>query len=287
MNDHASIINNLHPTFESQRLNAIYQQTDYRVRLEWGCYGARSAAARGDIVVVVDTLSFSSAVVTAANHGAIIYPSTDNEDQAEIASRVLAVKAVPRNDVPSRGRFSLSPETYLNIESDTCVVLVSPHGATCCRNAQNAENLFVGSLLNAEATGKAVSRLMNVSGLDVTLVASGETWHEPMEGVELRFAIEDFVAAGAILSCITHDKSPEAQVCEAASASVENYLDEIIWDSISGRELRNAGFQHDVTYSAQLNMYGTVVIMDNERLVDVRMKDEYTKIYSPPVSGGE
>jgi hypothetical protein len=60
-----------------------------RVRLAWGRRGAHDAAERGDILVVVDTLRFSTAAVTAVHHGALIYPcATDEALYNALAQRV-------------------------------------------------------------------------------------------------------------------------------------------------------------------------------------------------------
>jgi hypothetical protein len=47
--------------------------TVLRVQLAWGQRGAQAAADREDILVVVDTLRFSTAAATAVHHGAVIY----------------------------------------------------------------------------------------------------------------------------------------------------------------------------------------------------------------------
>ncbi|HHE46605.1 MAG TPA: 2-phosphosulfolactate phosphatase [Bacteroidetes bacterium] len=251
----------------SRRQSDSFSQTNYICRLEWGRDGARAAEARGDMIVVVDTLSFSTAAVTAVHQGGIIYPSVDHEDQDAIAERSGAEKSVRRDDVPKTGRFSLSSETFFNLKAGTSVVLMSPNGGACCRYASKAPKLMVGSFVNAEATGKAVAEILGQTDLAVTFVACGERWQTPMEDGALRFAVEDYLAAGAILSYIMHDKSPEARVCEAAFTSLENQLDEIIWECTSGLELRNTGYGHDVSHAAQLSVYDTVVVMDGERLV--------------------
>src|SRR5689334_9619168 len=52
----------------------VFAQSPYRCRLDWGRHGARAAAERQDILVIVDTLSFSTAVVTAVQRGGLVYP---------------------------------------------------------------------------------------------------------------------------------------------------------------------------------------------------------------------
>src|SRR5207302_2020235 len=99
-------------------------------------------------------------------------------------------------------RFSLSPLSYLDAQSGTRVVLASPNGATCSRYAAEVGFLFVGTLLNAKAVAGAVSHLLAVTDLCVTLLACGERWKTPSEDGELRMAIEDSLGAGAILSYI-------------------------------------------------------------------------------------
>ncbi len=248
-----------------------FSQTNYLVRLEWGHYGARIAAARGDVVIIIDTLSFSTAVVTAVHYGGIVYPCRNEEELDRIAVQMRGIaKSVSRQDVPDRGLYSLSSETYFDLEPETRIALMSPNGAACFHNAQKAPKLYIGSLLNADAIGNVIARILDETDLAVTLNPCGERWSKPNEDGSLRFAVEDCLAAGAILSYVTHDKSPEAMLCEAAYNGAQNYLEEIIWECVSGLELRNGGFDNDVSYAAQMNIYDTVVVRDGECLV----KDE-------------
>ncbi|MBS4192756.1 hypothetical protein KHA94_21735 [Bacillus sp. FJAT-49705] len=53
----------------------MFNLSPYVCRVEWGIRGARNAAERGDIIIIVDVLSFSSTVISAVNYGAIIYPA--------------------------------------------------------------------------------------------------------------------------------------------------------------------------------------------------------------------
>ena len=93
----------------------LFSQHSYRCRLDWGRRGTRQAAERRDILIIVDTLSFSTAVATAVQQGGLIYPSSFEEDPVALARRVGAEVAVNRKEVPEKGRFSLSPLTYLEL----------------------------------------------------------------------------------------------------------------------------------------------------------------------------
>jgi phosphosulfolactate phosphohydrolase-like enzyme len=49
--------------------------------------------------------------------------------------------------------------------------------------------------------------------ISVTVIACGERWNIPSEDGELRMALEDYLGAGAILSYLPYEKSPEARAC--------------------------------------------------------------------------
>lgn len=243
-----------------------WSQQGYRCRLEWGRRGARVAAERGDVLVVVDILSFSSAVVTAVQHGCVIYPCAWTDDPAALASSLGAEAAVGRFDVPARGRFSLSPPTFLAVAPGTRVVLASPNGATCSRYGRAVPHLLVGSLLNATPVAEAVARLLAAPHLNVTVLACGERWKQPNEDGELRFAIEDYLGAGAIVAGLPAalSRSPEALVCEGAFRAARDHLAGILRESGSGRELVAAGFPQDVEHAANLDAYAAVPRMRSD-----------------------
>src|SRR5262247_1513275 len=82
----------------------IFAQSFYRCCLDWGRHGARAAAERQDILVIVDTLSFSTAVVTAVQRGGLVYPCAEDEQSGALAQRIGGEVAVRRKDVPASGR---------------------------------------------------------------------------------------------------------------------------------------------------------------------------------------
>jgi 2-phosphosulfolactate phosphatase len=217
------------------------------------------AATRGNVVVIVDTMSFSTTAVTAIHHGGMIYPCTSQEEAVVLAQQVGAELAVFREQVPARGRFSLSPGTFLQMEPGCKVVLASPNGAICCYYGRHAPYLLVGTLVNARAVAAVLAELLDRNpGLSVTVIACGERWSGPTEDGPLRVAIEDYLGAGAILSYLNAEKSPEARVCQGAFAQARDDLKALLWDCATGRALRERGYGEDIEHAARFNAYEAV-----------------------------
>ena len=239
-----------------------------RVRLAWGRRGAQDAAERGDILVVVDTLRFSTAAATAVHHGALIYPcATDEALYTALAQRVGGEVALHHAASPTLTRFSLSPRSFLAVEPGARVVLPSPNGSTCSQYGSRAPALFVGALVNAQAVAEAVSHLLHgVDHLNVTVLACGERWQIPDEEGALRFAVEDYLGAGAILAALPFSQTMEAQVCAATFQAMRDQLDMALWECESGQELRAKGLGEDVRFAARLNIYDTAPVLRGERL---------------------
>jgi len=239
-----------------------------RARLAWGRRGAHVAAKRGDILVVVDTLRFSTAAATAVHRGALLYPcATDEALYTALAQRVGGEVALHHAAAPIFTRYSLSPRSFLTVEPGARVVLPSPNGSTCSQYGSQAPALFVGALVNAQAVAGAVSHLLTGdSSLNVTVLACGERWRTPDEEGALRFAVEDYLGAGAILSTLSFSQTMEAQVCAAAFQAMQGQLGAALWECEGGQELRAKGLGEDVRFAAQLNVYDTAPILRGERL---------------------
>lgn len=243
--------------------------SQYRCRLAWGTRGAREAAARGDVLVVVDTLSFSSAAVVAAHQGAELFPAGDADDPAEMARALGAEVSVRRRDVPAGGRFSLSPATFRQAQAGDRVVLRSPNGGGCLRAVAGARKVLVGSLLNAGAVAATLCHCLEGDGVAVTIVACGERWADEDEDGRLRVALEDYLGAGAILAALPLSRdcwTPEARVCEGAFRHARANLRQLLLNCDSGRELRDSGFASDVVFASQLDLYSTVPEMQDGAL---------------------
>lgn len=231
-------------------------QEGFRCRHDWGRLGARAAAERGDIVVIVDTLRFSTAVAAAIDLGAWIYPCATATQAAELQARVggeiAAWQAAP-------DRYSLSPRSYARAEPFERIILPSPNGATCIGFGKDAPYLFAGAPVCTSAVAAAVTRLMDDLGLSVTVVSCGERRQQDSgEDEAMRPAIEDYLGAGAILARLPTERSPEAEVCAAAFEASKDQLADLLWECESGRELRAKGLGEDVHFAAEVDRFACV-----------------------------
>jgi len=220
-----------------------YQQHRFDIRCEWGRFAIERLAPFSDVVVIVDALSFTTCVDIAVSRGAYVFPYKWNDRRAEEwALRIgAAVASGPRSDT----RFSLSPASLTGIAPGTKLVLPSPNGSTLSLTTGDKPTL-AGCFRNARAIAAAAQDLGN----RILIVPAGEQWPDG----SLRPAIEDLLAAGSIIRFLEGDKSPEAQVAQAAFLSLEANLEAAIFECSSGHELIELGFDQDVRLAAQLNV---------------------------------
>jgi 2-phosphosulfolactate phosphatase len=216
---------------------AATAQSGFDRRFEWGLLGSQRLASEVDVLVLVDVLSFSTAVDVAVARGATIIPALWADDRAaDLATELGAFVAAGRSELSSAGGYSLSPVSLAKIPAGTRLVLPSPNGATICAGlAGTPVTIFAGCLRNAEA----VARASAVAGDTIGVVAAGEKWPDG----SLRQALEDVAGGGAILAALGGTPSPEARAAIAIAREVDSTL---LADCASARELVALGFADDV-----------------------------------------
>lgn len=140
----------------------------------------------------------------------------------------------------------------------TRLIFFSPNGGHCCARAQNAAGLLVASLLNESAVAAAARDLPHSLGRPVTVVACGcERW---AGSDTLRPCLEDELAAGAIISAMGVDASPEAHAAARTFEGLRGAIGEALWECGSGRELRERGFGADVRFVAAVDQVAVVPV---------------------------
>jgi 2-phosphosulfolactate phosphatase len=183
-------------------------------------------APGSDVVIIVDVLSFSTAVDIAVARGATVEPSAD-----------------PSRSVRTLDRYSLSPASLLEIPEGYHLVLPSPNGATLSLLAGGPA--FTACLRNATAVAHAA----RACGSTFAVIPAGERWPDG----SLRPAIEDWIGAGAVLAALDGRASPEASLAIAAFERARRSLDQLLLECGSGRELVERGFGVDVQLAAEMD----------------------------------
>ena len=232
-----------------------YSQESYRIRCEWGERGVEVLGPICDAIVIVDILSFSTCVDVALWQGAEVYPclwkDTRGEEFAQSIGGVLAGKR-------ETDKFSLSPASLLQLPEKTRLVLPSPNGSTLTTlAAEQTDLVFTSCLRNAEA----VARQLQDHGGTIGVIPAGERWPDG----SLRPALEDWIGAGALLSHLKGDRSPEAEAAAQSFEAARSDIHTIILNSSSGRELSERGFAKDVQIAAELNVSDNVPMLSEGR----------------------
>lgn len=222
-----------------------------QVRCGWGLLGIRELRAISDVIVIVDVLSFTTAVDIATARGSVVLPYPYRGDLA--ANYAASVDAQPASEERGRG-FSLSPASLRELPAGYRLVLPSPNGAALSFSVEHPI-VLAGCLRNATAVGQAASRL----GSTVAVIAAGEVG----AGGEFRTCIEDWIGAGAVIDACTGLRSTEASIAAGAFRFFREGLAQTLRDSPSGKELIGRGCGLDIDLAVELEVSTTV-----PRLID-------------------
>ncbi|SIS21703.1 2-phosphosulfolactate phosphatase [Williamsia sterculiae] len=241
-------------------MTRTHAQDAYDLRCEWGLSGATFAAADADVVVVVDVLSFTTAVSVAMDRGVHVFPYRSQDDSSrEFAATHHAVLAVGRSQ-GGPGKVSLSPASIRSADHLERLVLPSPNGSTIIHTLTDTGTVVLAaSLRNAAAVGRWISAHAPVNGA-IAVIPSGERW--PDGG--LRPAIEDLWGAGAIIDALndgTRRLSPETMGARVAWLSVCGDIVAALNNCVSGRELVDMGYASDVAVAAEINQSTAVPVL--------------------------
>jgi 2-phosphosulfolactate phosphatase len=232
-----------------------FTQGPYGVRFEWGLAGAAALAASSSCLVIVDVLSFTTAVTVAVEAGTEVFPyAWRDETAAGFARQNQARLAVGRRAASADSPWSLSPAALRRAPFTARLVLPSPNGSAISAAAASGQATVVAACLrNAHAAGNWLTeRSFGTLGRPVTVIAAGESWPDG----SLRPALEDLLGAGAVIAALRDQGSgPLSPEAEAARACYETTADpeRAVTDSASGRELAQGGFADDIAIATEAN----------------------------------
>jgi 2-phosphosulfolactate phosphatase len=238
------------------------------VRFEWGLTGAVAVAEGASVAVVIDVLSFTTAVSVAVDAGIEVFPYRFRDaTAAAFAASRGAVLAVGRREAGATG-VSLSPLSIQQAPVDGPLhrsgrlVLPSPNGSAISRQLSGSVPVVAACLRNAGAVARWITRTAPPG--PVAIIAAGERW----PGDLLRPAVEDLWGAGAVITGLVAagvtDLSPEAGSAVAAFTTVAGTLGAALAQCASGRELAEDGFGAEIPLAAELNVSASVPLLVGE-----------------------
>jgi 2-phosphosulfolactate phosphatase len=226
-----------------------------RVHCEWGLSGVEVLRDHAAVMVIVDVLSFSTAVDVAVHRHARIHPFPyGDEDASRAEAERLGVRLAASRK--AGGQLSLSPASLLKLNPGERLLLPSPNGSRLSLACGRA-NVLAGCLRNAKAV--AAKALALADGGQIAVIPAGERWPDG----SLRPAIEDLLGAGAIIAALGLAGDPEAQVARDAFLSAEPHLAPTLRGCRSGLELIEREHAMDVEIALELNVSHCAPMLKN------------------------
>lgn len=198
-----------------------------------------------DVAIMVDALRASATITTALQSFKSIIPVKEIHEAVYLADKHKSILAGERNGATIEG-FDVgnSPVDIRNFQGDV-LVLTTSNGTRILENI-SASTILIGSFLNAHAVASKASELAK-NHVEVV-----------MAGVKDEFAIEDFLAAGEIITYLQdHELDEEALAAVMASTNPEK-VDVAVLESNSALRLLDLGLRKDIKFSLMRNIYNTV-----------------------------
>ncbi len=215
-------------------------------------------------IVVVDVLRASTSLVTMFERGLVRALVADTlRDARQLALRNFALLCGERASQPLPGfDYGNSPSEFSESSfRGKSAVLWTTNGTSAIAASASAPFVAAGALVNRKAVARRILDEAARRKIDATVVCAG------LERGRA-FSLEDTVAAGAIVE----------SACEAASIDLSDsaWAAMHLWrwyrgdamrafrHSAHGRALAALGFEHDLRFSAQVDLYDKVPMLFDE-----------------------
>lgn len=209
---------------------------------------------KGNSVVVIDMLRATSTIVTAMGNGCKeVIPVLTPEEAFDLSktNRSQYILGGERNAIMIDGfDCSNSPLEYdKDVVGDKTIIMTTSNGTRAIKGCENAENILIGSMLNAHSVAEKLYSLGN----DVVIVNAGTAGE---------FSIDDFICSGYIIECMLGmDESIE--LSDIAKVARHTFNDDKSNHSILKMAkhyniVKNLGYINDLEYCSKRDIYNIV-----------------------------
>lgn len=206
------------------------------------------------VCLVIDVLRATSTIVTALSNGALLVKPVEKIEEAINMKEKDFLLCGERNGLKIEG-FDLgnSPLEYKKeIVKGKKIVLTTTNGTKAIKLLK-ASKIIAVSFLNVSFAVNAVKNFE-----EINIVCSGTNG---------KFSLEDFLLSGLIVKLLNRkDIDDASKVAMRYYESVENVESEIRKSSHAQR-LINLGFEKDIIFCSQIDLFNTVPILKNDAFI--------------------
>lgn len=213
------------------------------------------------IVVVIDVLRATSAIVTAFYNGVNkMIPVASVEEAKEYQANGFMAAAERNGEMIEGFELGNSPFGYMNnnVKGKT-IAISTTNGTQAIEASRKASKIIVGSFLNLDA----VCEFLASQKKDVILVCAG--WKN-------KFNMEDTLFAGAVVDKLTSENDFKID-CDSALASKHLYniakdnLYQFLETSSHRNRLAKLDLERDIQYCLTPNQCPVIPVMEGKYLV--------------------
>lgn len=221
---------------------------------------------RDNIVVVIDVLRACSSIHTALHNGCSgVIPVAENEDAGRYAGNLDSSSLLlcgEKNGRKVEGyHLGNSPLEYTSeIVKNKTIIMKTSNGTRAITRSHFAEKVLIASFLNVRTVARY---LRNVNDRNIILVCSG--WFS-------RLSIEDMLCAGALTWNIFDHKLPNSatdgvKVAFGLYEKYQNSIAQVIKSSNHARRLLDLGFERDIDYCSQQDLFETIPMLKEGMII--------------------
>ncbi len=190
-----------------------------------------------DVAIMVDVLRASTTITVALEKIPYIIPTLEIEEALAMATEHEAFIAGERRGATIEGFDTGNSPLEIQKLSGKTLIITTSNGTRILEGIHG--QALIGSFINAQAVAQKATK---IASNHIEIV---------MAGVRGRFAIEDFLGAGEIISHLkNHELDEMAQAAVLAVQDPEK-VNEHVQKSKSARNLRKLGFGEDVDFCLQ------------------------------------
>jgi 2-phosphosulfolactate phosphatase len=202
-----------------------------------------------DVAIMVDVLRASTTITVALDNFNEVIAVKDKNKAIKLAKAHNATLAGEREGATIAGfDTGNSPVEIKNFSGNTLVLTTS--NGTRILEGMKAKSL-VGSFVNAKSVANTASKIAD-DHIEIV-----------MAGVRGRFAIEDFLGAGEIISNLKNFELDEMAQAAYLASRDELMVNKAVSNSLSARGLKKLGFIDDIDFCIKKDIYNVVPVYES------------------------